>query len=85
MLSRRSNLGKTYSGAAVPLDYSWDASGGIVSEEGRYAASAVPGIYFVVVTTSEGQADTAVVTVQAPPSSPTLVRVVLAPETAALE
>ncbi|HTR22004.1 MAG TPA: hypothetical protein VMH88_14220, partial [Gemmatimonadales bacterium] len=65
--------------AAVAVNYS--ATGGTISAGGLYTAGKTPGTFRVIATQSGGSlADTSKVVIQAPPP-PTLVRVILSPDT----
>ena len=59
----------------------YSASGGSVNQSGLYTAPATAGTYKVFASFS-GMVDSAVVTVKAPPSTPTLVGVRMTPDTA---
>ncbi len=59
----RAQLGSAYTETEGP-PLAWSASGGVLSETGRYAASDQPGEYLVIVTSSSGVlSDTAIVMV----------------------
>src|SRR4051812_16485179 len=63
--------GRTQLGDSVDVSVSWSATGGIVSTGGVYTAGSTPGAYRLIVTQSGGMlADTASVTVTAPPPPP---------------
>lgn len=78
-----SATGKTSYGSYVRLSLTWKATGGTVSEYGRYVAGKAPGNYIVVASTSNGLADTAKVVVTGSGSTTTR-RVVLAPASVSL-
>jgi hypothetical protein len=77
-------IGRLSDGSAGAVTVTWGATGGTVSDAGLYTAGATPGTYRVIATQAGGPglADTASVTVTAPPAG--LVALEVAPEGARL-
>lgn len=76
--------GRNADGTISTVAVTFTATGGSISSGGRFTAGSVPGIYQVIATHAEPLlADTARVTVQAPPA-PTLQSIILSPDTVTL-
>ena len=89
-------MGRLKDGRAVPVGVTWNATGGTIDAGGNFVAGETAGTYHVIAThTTMTMADTATVTISAPPSpplppspappaAPVLVKLTLAPATATL-
>jgi hypothetical protein len=84
-------LGRLRTGNPVPFGVIWTATGGIIDEGGAYVAGDTAGTYRVIATNTTGTvADTAIVTVEAPPvpapppAPPVLASVTVVPATITL-
>jgi hypothetical protein len=74
-------VGRMSDGGTTSISVTWTATGGSVSGAGQYTAGGSAGSYRVVATESGGLADTASVTITAPP---TLVAIEVTPPTTTL-
>jgi hypothetical protein len=89
-----SAIGRLRNGSAVPIGVTWFATGGTIDDGGTYVAGDTAGTYQVIAVNTAGTlADTALVSIGAPPSpppppgpapAPVLQKVTLLPETATL-
>jgi hypothetical protein len=89
-----SAIGRLRNGSAVPIGVTWFATGGTIDDGGTYVAGDTAGTYQVIAVNTAGTlADTALVSISAPPSpppppgpapAPVLQKVTLLPETATL-
>jgi hypothetical protein len=88
-----SATGRLRNGSVVPIGVNWSATGGIIDDGGTYVAGDTAGTYRVIAANTAGTlADTAVVSISAPPSppppapspAPVLAKVTLVPATATL-
>jgi hypothetical protein len=64
-------VGRLRGGAVAPIGVNWTAGGGVIDAGGSYVAGDTAGTYRIVASNTAGTvADTAVVTISAPPSIP---------------
>jgi hypothetical protein len=84
--------GRLHNGTSVAIGVNWTATGGAIDAGGTYVAGDTAGTYHVIGTNTAGTiADTATVTITAPPSppppappAPEIIKVTLLPATATL-
>jgi hypothetical protein len=64
-------IGRNSSGSVVPIGVNWSSTGGTIDAGGTYVAGDTAGTYRVVATNTAGTlADTATITITAPPAPP---------------
>ena len=76
--------GITSAGATTAVTVTWNATGGTITSGGLFTAGQTAGAFRVVGRAPGGAADTVGVTVAVPSPNPTLVAVVVTPETASV-